>query len=49
MELTWLAIRFLILPIRERVRIILATPMAIPRQVRKERVRFCLREVLARL
>ena len=29
-------------PIRERIRTILATPIAIPRQVRKERVRFSL-------
>ena len=40
--------RFLMLPIRERIRMIEATPMAIPRQVRKERVRLRFREDLAR-
>ena len=49
MELTWLEMRFLMLPIRERMRIMLATPMAMPRQVRKLRVRFCFKEALAKL
>ena len=38
-----------ILPVNERIIIILATPMAIPRQVRKERVRFSLMEAFANL
>lgn len=41
--------RLEILPIRERIRMMLATPMAMPRQVRKERVRFSLMDVLASL
>ena len=48
-SLTSFLTRLEILPIKERIRIILATPMAIPRQVRKERVRFSLMEVLASL
>ena len=47
MLLTWSATRLLILPIRERMRIILATPIAIPRQVRKERPRFWRKEFFA--
>ena len=38
-----------ILPMSERINMILATPIAMPRQVRKERVRFSLIEVLASL
>ena len=41
--------RLAILPMRERMRIMLATPMAMPIQVRKERVRCSLIEVLASL
>ena len=37
---TWVEIRRLMLPIKERIRIIAATPIEIPRQVRKLRVRF---------
>ena len=40
--------RFLMLPMRERMRMMEATPMEMPRQVRKERVRLRLREDLAR-
>ena len=35
------------LPVRERIKIMLAIPIAIPRQVRNERVRFSLMEVRA--
>jgi len=41
--------RFEILPVKERIRIILAIPIAIPRQVKKERVRFSRIEFLASL
>ena len=41
--------RLEMLPIRERIRIMLATPIAIPRQVRKERVWFSLMAVRASL
>ena len=41
--------RLEMLPIKERIRIILATPMAMPRQVRNERVRFSRMEVRANL
>ena len=44
---TWEETRFLMLPIRERMRIIEATPIEMPRQVRKERVRLRFREDLA--
>ena len=37
------------LPMRERIKMMLATPMAMPRQVRKERVRLRRREEVASL
>ena len=41
--------RLEMLPVKERIRIILATPIAIPRQVKNERVRFSLMDVFASL
>ena len=45
--LTWEETREEMLPMRERMRTMEATPMEIPRQVRKERVRLRFKEDLA--
>ena len=44
---TWVLIRVSILPIRERIRIIAATPIEIPRQVKNERALLRFREAFA--
>lgn len=44
---TWEVIRRLMPPARERIRTIEATPMAMPRVVRKERERLRRRQLLA--
>ena len=44
---TWDETREEMLPIKERIKMIEATPMAMPKQVRKERVRLRRREDLA--
>ena len=49
MSETSLLMRFAMLPVNDKIKIILAMPIAIPKQVRKERVRFSLIEVVASL
>ncbi len=47
-EETWERMRFSMLPVKERIKIIEATPREIPRQVRKERVLLRFKEARAR-
>ena len=47
MASTWVLIRLLMLPIKLRIKMMLATPMAMPRQVKKVRPRRSFKEVRA--